>query len=152
MALADDSLDSVPVSCDLETPEVAQKPAKRGRGILKGQKLSRNPEAERQLRLLKAGLVKPDRGGIQEDVEWVYQNLNVSWHQIPVESVPSPGAVALLEQAKGNKMWFLEKYHARLLPTRAKIDAGDWSESDDGQVAEMVARVKEEMAIEEAEV
>ena len=69
-----------------------------------------------------------------------------------MDTVPSPGAVALLEEAKADKKWFLEKCHARLLPTKSKIDAGDWLEADDDRVAEMAARIREEMAGEDVEV
>lgn len=112
------------------------------------ERLKRDPEAERQARFLKFALAKSDRGSIQDDVEWVYQNLRVTWHQIPLEGVPSPGAVALLGEAKEDKRWFLERYHAKLLPTKSRIEADGWFEADDGQVAEMAARVREEMAVE----
>ena len=115
-------------------------------------RIKRNPEAECQARLLNAALVKSDRGGIQDDTDWVYQNLDVPWNKIPVDSVPSPGSVALLGEAKADKRWFLEKYHARLLPTKAKIDADGWLEADDGQIAEMAALIREEMAGEDVEV
>jgi hypothetical protein len=102
-------------------------------------------------RLLKAALARVERGTIQEDTEWVYQNLSVPWKDIPVDTVPSPGAITLLAEAKADRKWFLEKYHARLLPTKSQIDAGDWQEADDDQVAEMAARIREEMLVEDAD-
>ena len=131
--------------------EAAEKALPRQRTKTK-KRIKRNPEAECQARLLNVALTKSDRGGIQDDTEWTYQNLNVPWIKIPVDSVPSPGAVALLEQAKADKKWFLEKYHARLLPTKSQIDAGDWEVADDDRVAEMVARIREEQAGEDVEV
>ncbi len=104
-----------------------------------------------RLKLLEAALSKSDRGGIQDDVEWVYQNLEVAWDQIVVDSVPSPGAVALLGEAKADRPWFFQTYHAKTLPTKAKIESDGWLEADDGQIAEMAARVREEMALAEAE-
>jgi hypothetical protein len=115
------------------------------------ERLKRDPETERQDRLLRIALTKSDRGGIQEDVDWVYQNLRVTWNQIPIHSVPSPGAVALLGEAKADKKWFLEKYHAKLLPTKSKLEEAGWLDADDGQVAEMRARILEEKRIVEAE-
>jgi hypothetical protein len=112
---------------------------------------SRAGGGEYQSTLLRAALAKSDRGGIQEDVEWVYQNLGVPWKDIPVHSVPSPGAVTLLVEAKRDKKWFLEKYHAKLLPNKSQRDDASWFEADDGQVAEMAARVREEMLMAEAE-
>ncbi len=102
--------------------------------------------------LLSRALTKSDRGEIQEDVDWVYQSLEIAWNQIPVDNVPSPGAVGLLLQAKSDKKWFLEKYHARLLPTKAKIESGGGSMGDDSQIAEMCARIIEDAALEEVEV
>ena len=112
-----------------------------------------NAQAEQIARskLLEAALAGSDRGGIQDDTEWVYQNLNVSWNKIPADSVPSPGGVALLEQAKADKKWFLEKYHAKLLPTKSRIEADGWLEADDDQIAEMAARLREEEALREAD-
>ncbi len=104
-------------------------------------------EAAARSQLLKVALVSSDRGGIQDDTEWVYQNLAVPWDQIPVETVPSPGSVALLGEAKADKKWFLEKYHAKLLPTKSKNDSDGWFEADDNQVAEMCARIREENAM-----
>lgn len=126
------------------------KPAEVKPSKMKRSRTSRKGQSPWQAALLKAALAKSDRGGIQQDVEWVYQNLDVPWQAIPVDSVPSPGSVALLIQAKADKKWFLEKYHARLLPTRSKDDAG-WFEADDGQVAEMAGRVREEMSMVEVE-
>ena len=105
-----------------------------------------NPDAGPRARLLRAALVKSDRGSIQDDTEWVYQNLDVPWDKIVVDSVPSPGAVALLNEAKANKPWFFQTYHAKTLPTKAKIESDGWLEADDGQIEEMAARVIDEMA------
>lgn len=116
----------------------------------------KNPGLHTRNELLGVALSKLERGEavgtIQQDTEWTYQNLNVAWNKIDYATVPSPGAVALLEQAKGDKKWFLEKYHARLLPTKAQIDAGEWREADDNQVAEMAARLRDEMLVEEVDV
>ena len=105
-----------------------------------------------RLRLLESALSKSDRGGIQDDVEWVYQNLAVEWDEIEVDTVPSPGAVALLGEAKANRPWFFQTYHAKTLPTKAKIESDGWLEADDGQIEEMAARIRDEMALNEAEV
>lgn len=102
--------------------------------------------------LLEAGLARADRGGIQEDTEWVYQNLDVPWDRIDAESVPSPGGVALLSQAKMDQKWFLATYHAKLLPSKSRIETEGWFEADDGQVAEMVERLREEAFKEEVAV
>lgn len=112
-----------------------------------------NAQAEQiaRSRLLEAALAGSDRGGIQDDTEWVYQNLDVAWNKIAVETVPSPGSVALLGESKDDKKWFLEKYHAKLLPTKSKFEAEGWFETDDGQIAEMAARIREEMALTEAD-
>lgn len=110
-----------------------------------------NAQAEQIARskLLEAALVSSERGGIQDDTEWCYQNLQVPWDQIPLEGVPSPGSVALLTQAKLDKKWFLQTYHAKLLPTKSKVEAEGWFETDDGQIAEMAARIREENAMRE---
>ena len=62
----------------------------------------------------------------------------------------SPEALAR-EQAKADKKWFLEKYHAKLLPTKSRIEADGWLEADDDQIAEMAARLREEEALREAD-
>lgn len=100
-----------------------------------------------QVKLLEAALSSSDRGGIQDDTEWVYQNLDVPWDKIEVSSVPSPGGVGLLKQAKADPKWFLQTYHAKLLPTKSKFEAEGWFETDDGQIDDMAARIREEMAL-----
>lgn len=97
-------------------------------------------------RLMKAALAEPDKGGVQQDTEWVYQNLNVPYNKIPSESVPSPGALGLLEQAKLDKRWFLQTYHAKLLPLKSKYESDGWFESDEDDIENMVSEVKEELA------
>jgi len=106
------------------------------------------PDGRFQAELLIAAQANSDRGGIQDDVEWVYQNLDIAWPDIVLTTVPSRGSVALLGQAKQDKKWFLQTYHAKLLPTKARIEAGEWAQADDGQIADMCARLAEDAALE----
>ncbi len=115
------------------------------------QEIAAEDVASGQWALLSMAKSQSDRGGIQEDVDWVYQNLEVEWPDIPLTNIPSPGGIGLLVQAKEDKKWFLQTYHAKLLPTKAKIEAGEWSETDDSGIAEMCSRLTAE-ALEEAAV
>jgi len=107
-----------------------------------------NAQAEQIARskLLEAALGLSERGGVQEDTEWVYQNLDVPWDGIEVASVPSPGGVALLKQAKKDRKWFLQTYHAKLLPMKSKFESEGWFEADDSRIREMADEVREELA------
>lgn len=97
--------------------------------------------------LLAEALSRSDRGGVQEDTEWCYQNLDVLWDDIEVVTVPSPGAVALLAEAKVDKKWFLTTYHAKLLPTKSKFESEGWFETDDNRIREMADGVRDELSL-----
>lgn len=97
--------------------------------------------------ILTAARRRTDRGSVQEDTEWVYQNLVIPWGEIDPGTVPSPGAVALLGQAKKDQRWFLEKYHAKLLPSKSKVESEGWFEADDNRIGEMAREVREELAL-----
>lgn len=91
--------------------------------------------------LLAAGGRLDSVGGVQDDVEWVYQHLDVPWSGIDVEGVPSRGAVGLLATAKTDPAWFYQTYHAKLLPTKSQVEAEGWFRADEGRIEEMVKLV-----------
>lgn len=80
----------------------------------------------------------PQKQFRREDVEWVYQNLDTDASRA---DAPSPGAFGLREWAKkpGNKGEFYRNFLAKLLPSKAQVDA-DAARIDDGSSCEDTCR------------
>jgi len=93
--------------------------------------------------LVKAGIAKQSEGpGIispEVEIRWVHQNLMVSWDEIDPQSVPTGGAVALLEQAKGDFRWFFEKFYSKLMVSRTVDETnGEGDGEDPAEVESMI--------------
>lgn len=77
----------------------------------------------------------PDGGyqkDLEADVEWVYQNLATPFVDIDVKTIPSCGAVGLLEYAKNDRPGFLEKFKVKTLSARVRFDqAGGFASGDE---------------------
>lgn len=97
------------------------------------------------LRLIEVAQQLSEPSGVQADVEWVYANRKIPWDQIDPATVPSVGAIGLLEAAISDPTWFYSTYHAKLLPTKAQIDRQGWFDDDTGKQAEMIQGVTAEL-------
>lgn len=89
----------------------------------------------------------------ENEIHWVHQNLMVPWDKINLESVPSGGAVALLEEAKGDFRWFYEKFYSKLIVSRTKDEGIDGEEggTDESEVPGMIEELLTTAQLEAAE-
>lgn len=134
---------SLPTPTDKKIKEVAAKEAEQQAAILMedfGEHRDEVAEDQAYKALVKAGMDK-DRGGLEgsdakKDIDWVYRHMEVPVTVIDVKTVPSAGAVTLFRQAVGNKIWFLEKFWVRLIPTKSVVETTSGEDEEPESVDE----------------
>jgi len=84
---------------------------------------------------------EPAEATVRDDVNWVYANMLVSWDVLEVMSLPSLGAIGLLETAKDDPAWFYQNYHVKLLPTKSQLEKGDSLTDDESRIDELIKMV-----------
>ncbi len=104
---------------------------------------STKPQPKEIARVVDAGIANqnnaPASFSVEREIRWVHHNLMVPYPKIEANSVPSGGAVALLDQAKGDYKWFYEKFYSKLIVNRTKDEAED--ETDDVDPAEVESMI-----------
>jgi len=80
----------------------------------------------------------PEYATIQEDVQWVYRNVETPWKDLDERGIPSRGAMGLLRAAKRNPEWFYMTYHSKFMPSRTQVERDEFLKTDCDRIEELV--------------
>jgi len=77
----------------------------------------------------------------RDEAKWAKDHLLVPWERIDPETVPSPGAVSLLEHGKQDRKHFMQSIYAPLLKHSTEQEGKDRFEDDGREVLHLIEKI-----------